>query len=178
MTEPQLHWREAQREDRQRLQNFCCAPERMKDRRGRPLPHPKPWTREVELGLRVQRTPVRDGFMLLGENAYGRLCAVVLMYDDGRDGDQYNLKLAALAVALADQGQGYGVEALQMALRAAEDRAYGSGCLSVDVWGFVDRRNEASQILCEKAGMVRLPSQPDDQYEEWWISLELPPDAP
>jgi GNAT superfamily N-acetyltransferase len=133
----------------------------------------------VQLFVRVQRPPIGDGILLLGEDEGGRLCAVVVLYDAARDRESCVMKLAAVAVSWHRQGQGLGAEALEMALRAAEDRAYGTGCLEVTVIGWVHVRNPASRALCTAAGFAcDGPTAENPSYEEWGMTLELPPETP
>ncbi len=65
-----------------------------------------------------------------------------------------------------------------MALRAAEDWAYGTGCVEVTVIGLVHVRNPASRALCSAAGLACDGLAADDaNYEQWGITLELPPES-
>lgn len=172
-----LQWRDAERSDRQALQQFSCAPARRKDLRGRPFPHPVPWAREVELGVRTLTPPARDGLLLLGEDEPGRLRAVVLLYDGAKEDDVFTMKLVAVAVAIGAHRRGYGAEAMEQALQAAESRAYGLGCTAVEVFGLVHKLNAPSRALCTAIGFICLGQlSSDDAYEEWAIGRALPPD--
>ncbi len=168
-----LRWREAQQADRPALQQFTCTVPRARDYRGRCLPHQKPWEREVEVGIRNLKPPIGDGCLLLGEDDEG-LAAVALVYYLGRSGDTYFAKLAAVAVAQRCRGQGYGREALDVALAAAADRGHGLGCPYVQAIGWVDRRNEASRAMNRSAGLGFIGMSPHEQYEEWGVEMELP----
>lgn len=83
------------------------------------------------------------------------------------------MKLAAVGIRLDRQGCGYGVEAIEMALRAAESRAFGAGYSIVTVVGYVDANNEHSRKACTRAGLACIEA--GEKYEEWAVSIELPP---
>ncbi|MGY1682302.1 hypothetical protein [Geodermatophilus sp. SYSU D01176] len=99
-----------------------------------------------------------------------------MLYDVERDADTYLMKLAAVAVALEYQGGGYGLEAIEMALQAAESRAFSAGCSVVTVVGLVDPSNKHSKSACSKAGLTHFGD--NGKYEEWGASIELPFDMP
>lgn len=170
---PRLHWREAAAGDRPALETFTCTETRAKDSRGRPLPHPRPWERAVEVGIRQLKPPIGDGVLLLSEDEEG-LAAVVLLYDEGRNGDTYYIKLAGVAVALRCQHQGYGAEAIEVALRTAGDRGFSAGCNYVSAVGQVHRGNRKSRGACMRAGLANLGPASIADHEEWGSELELP----
>jgi LDH2 family malate/lactate/ureidoglycolate dehydrogenase len=97
------------------------------------------------------------------------------LWDDGRDGDTYFLRLAGVGVSLHCQGQGFGSEAIEMALRAAVDRAFGAGLAVASISGLVHTKNYASQQMCSAGGLVNLgTSSANTDYEVWATELELP----
>lgn len=170
-----LNWREAQRDDRPLLQGFSCTVPRPRHPLTRELlPHPRPWERKVEAGLRNLKPPTGDRCLLLGLDADEQLVAVALV--EACEGGRV-AKLSAVAVALDHQRTGlrYADEALEMALRAAGDAGHGSGHPVVSVYGLVDPRNHASQKMNTRAGLVHLFDE-DDGHQRWVIELEMPPE--
>lgn len=138
------------------------------------LPHPRPWERRVEAGLRELKPPIGDRCLLLGLDADDQLIAVALVepFEGGRFA-----KLAAVAVAVAHQRAGlrYADEALEMALRVAADAGHGAGHPVVTAFGLVDPNNAASQKMNRRAGLVHLFDE-DDGLQHWAIELEMPPE--
>lgn len=175
MTRVRLSWRHAVAQDRQlHLQSFTCTVPARRGRLGRPLPHPRPWEREVEAGIRTLKPPIGDGALQLGSDAQG-LAAVSLVYFTPRG---RTAKIAAIAVATRVRGRGgkYADEALELALRAAADYGFSKYNSVVTVVGQVDPRNAASQRMSARAGLVHLDDVADGRYQEWGRDLELPPD--
>jgi GNAT superfamily N-acetyltransferase len=131
----------------------------------------------VQAGLRSLKPPVGEGKLLLGFDDSGLLAAVALVRFVGSAGDTYLVKLATVAVDRRCQRRGYGVEAIEMALRAAADEGFGRGHHLVTVVGWVDPSNSASRIMNTRAGLRLLGMNAAGDYEEWGIELELPAES-
>jgi RimJ/RimL family protein N-acetyltransferase len=128
----------------------------------------------VHVGVRSLLPPFSDSVVLLGEDHLRRLVAVAFLCDVEQGDGIFLMKLVAVGVELDCQGEGYGVEAIEMAIRAAETRGFGAGAWLVTVIGQVHVRNTASKKACQKAGLTRFGTVGD--YEEWGASVELPDD--
>jgi len=170
---PRLNWREAHGRDRTVLQAFSCTALPGRDRLGRLLPYARRWEREVEAGVRTLTPPIGNGALHLGFDEVG-LAAVSLISFLAADGDHFVGKLRAVAVDLRCRGRGYGVEAVEVALLAAGDRAFGLGYALVDVVSQVHKENHASKAMSTRAGLRRLHDEFDEDLEEWGTTLEGP----
>lgn len=147
----------------------------------RASPHPAPWAREVESGLRSLKPPVgdrqrhADRRLLLGEDALG-LAAVVLLDPRGQEEDGYLVKLTAVAIATRCSGCRYGDEAMNKALELAADVGFGAGFHTIFVQGWVHPLNERSKRMNTRFGLAFLDMEVAGQYEIWGRQLELPAD--
>jgi len=125
-------------------------------------------------GRRADADPAdRERVLHLGFDEVG-LAAVSLISFLAADGDHFAVKLRAVAVDLRCRGRGYGVEAVEMALLAAGDRAFGLGYALVDVVSQVHKENHASKAMSTRAGLRRLHDEFNDDLEEWGTTLEGP----
>lgn len=171
-----LSWRAAGRLDRTALQQFTCTVPLRPYRPNQPR-HPKRWELEVQSGIRALQPPVGpDQILLIGEDTSG-IAAVTLTAE--QDAGPAIVKLQAIAVATRCRGQGggYADEALQVALEAVETRANNSGLKEFLAVGWIDPRNHASKLMCQRAGFVHLGNTPQ-ALEEWGITIELEAEAP
>lgn len=169
-----LSWRAAQRDDRAALQQFTCtAPLRPYLTSQPTLPrHDKPWELDVQSGIRVLQPPLgSDQILMIGEDASG-VAAVSLSAE--QDGSAALVKLRAIAVAtrLRGLGGGYADEAFHIALEAIEARARNEGLKDSFVVGWIDPRNNASKLMCERAGLAYL-GETQGALEEWGIVVEI-----
>ena len=128
----------------------------------------------MHLGIRSLLPPYSDSVVLLGEDDTQRLIAVAFLCDVEQGDGVFLMKLVAVGVTLDCQADGYGVEAIEMAIRAAETRGFGAGAWLVTVIGQVHVRNTPSKKACQQAGLARFGVAGD--YEEWGASIELPAD--
>jgi hypothetical protein len=166
-----LAWREAERADRQRLQQFVCTvPARRAFQQKRPS-HPRPWELAVQSGIRALRPPMpEDQLLLIGEDDQG-VAAVCLLADQG--GAQA-FKIQAVAIATRHRGVGgsCSAEAMDVALEAAAEQARKRGLGKVALVGWVDPRNTASKRMNQRAGLA-LRRITRAGLEEWVAVLDL-----
>ena len=157
--------------DRTALQQFTCTVPLRPYRPNQPR-HPKRWELEVQSGIRALQPPVGpDQILLIGEDASG-IAAVTLTAE--QDAGPAIVKLQAIAVATRCRGRGggYADEALQVTLEAVEARASNSGLKEFLAVGWIDPRNHASKLMCQRAGFVHLGNT-SQAFEEWGITIGL-----
>jgi hypothetical protein len=168
-----LSWRPAEPRDRTSLQVFTCTVPPLPYRPPRPR-HPKQWELDVQQFIRGLRPPVGpDEMLLIGEDASG-IAAVSLSWVPPQDPSV--VKLLAIAVAARFRGKGgeYADEALQTTLDVIEERVSQYDLESFLAFGLIDRRNQASKRMCERAGLVHVGDNPNG-LEEWAILIDLQP---
>jgi hypothetical protein len=155
----ELIWRPADRGDRSALPQFTCT---VPLREYKPIQprHPKVWELEVQSGIRTLRPPLGSGqIMLVGEDADG--IGAVTLSAEQTEGPSV-VKLQAIAIATRHRGQGgrHADEALQVALDAAGARASNAGLSEFLAVGWIHPRNEASKLMCQRAGFSYLRTRP------------------
>jgi hypothetical protein len=168
-----LSWRPAERRDRTNLQVFTCTVPPFPYKPPRPR-HPKQWELDVQQFIRGLRPPVSsDEMLLIGEDADG-IAAVSLSWVPSQDPSI--VKLLAIAVATCCRGKGgeYADEALQTTLETIEERVSKYDLESFLAFGLIDRRNQASKKMCERAGLTHVGDDPNG-FEEWAVLIDLQP---
>lgn len=140
----------------------------------RAAPHPKPYEKDVQSAIRTLSTPVggRDGACLLGFDG-GELVAVAL-WSRMDDADDPLFKLRLMAVSRKVRGQGGAVarECLEEVL-ARIVAEVDEGDIAT-VYGLVDRRNAASQLLLTDNGFQVQEGAPvtDADLAMWALEVE------
>jgi hypothetical protein len=91
-----------------------------------------------------------------------------------RQGTAAVVKIRAIAISVRYRGKGgsHADEALAVALDIAGDRARATGCEAVIAVAWIHPRNQPSQLLCQRAGLVRRRDV-QDGLQEWAVQLDL-----
>lgn len=165
-----LRWYSAEAEHRQPLDQFICTdpPKRLYEKHRGPH-HPRVWELEVQSHLRGLRVPVAAGDLLgLGFDDAGLAAAIHCGFDD--TGSQ--IMIWAVACALRCRRNGYGVQAVRLAIStaAATKRALGGDFGMIT---HIDPRNDASRGLFRSQGFVYLNL--NEGYEVWVRDVDAAP---
>jgi hypothetical protein len=110
--------------------------------------------------------------LLIGEDAAG-IAAVSLSWVPPNDPSVVKLLTIAIADRCRGKGGEYADEALQITLDTIAERVSENDLESFLAFGLIDRRNQASKRMCERAGLVHIGDDPSG-YEEWAILVDLP----
>lgn len=171
-----VEWRLAERRDRETLRRFECTVPPPGPRR-RPLPHPKPWEKDVQSAVRTLGVPVRgrDGTCLLGFES-GEPVAIALWCRIEQDAD-LSFKIRLLAVSTAVRGQGVAVarECLEQVLaRIVGELDAGEPAV---VYGLVDHRNRSSRKMLATSGFAEQSAYDDPELGLWAVEVEAAADG-
>lgn len=155
--------------DRQALQGFTCTVAAPRDARGRPLPHPRPWEREIESYFRKRPRLGPGQEVRLGWDQEGIAAAVDLQRLSGGAATFMN----ALAVSISYRGTGGGCadEAMEEAANWAAEQANTAALSEARLMARCHVENAASRRGLIRHGFIHVGTV--EEYEEWLTVLPI-----
>jgi hypothetical protein len=170
-----LAWRESVSTDRELLKGLRCTVEAPRDSHNRPLPHPRPWEREVEAWIRRQTPPAGPGEALRLGFHDDVLIAVGAAAFAERQDDVAIVKIRAIGISTAVRGKDGAVADATIVemMSSAIELAEGAGATRTVAAGWLDVRNTASRRLLARHG-YRFNRIPIAGLEEWVVEVVVP----
>lgn len=166
-------WRDAERDDRPLLQQFCCTPPAPRGPGRRPLAHPRQWERDVEVWFRTRTPPAgpAEVMRLLTDDVAVRAAHGLAAISHRQRG--LVVLIQAVAVCMKDRGHGGAVadNAIEDALMCAMRLGNEASAATILVLARVDERNLPSAAMFERAGFG-LAGPTEGPFTEWVLQLE------
>lgn len=149
----ELVWRDARRDDRQRLQAFVCSsPDRYNWIPGRGRFHPREWELDAQSAIRRLKPPVRGHERIRVAADRGELAAVVHVAMAANHDHGIMVPVFAVAQRLRYGSVHLGTQLVHEALATASEMRSTAGIDRVGVFARVHPKNVASKLALEGSG--------------------------